>query len=119
MQDICKQVPLVGDDWLVLWNEYEEQNTESAVIVKHLDKFDMVAQALDYEFKYGNPLHNCWQFVFYSFQESIFLNFLSLLKASSRSNRSSAGTEIFVKEGSKQKARKFYLSINSFIKNDK
>ncbi|VDN04833.1 unnamed protein product [Thelazia callipaeda] len=53
MEQISKMVPLsVGSDWYSLWQEYEERQTKEAIIVKHLDEFDMVAQAFHYEQKY-------------------------------------------------------------------
>ena len=50
---IAKMVPdEVGADWVSLWREFEEGATKEAVVVKHLDKFDMIAQAFEYEQKY-------------------------------------------------------------------
>lgn len=43
----------IGVDWYQLWREYEEGKTKEAIIVKHLDKFDMIAQAFEYEKKYN------------------------------------------------------------------
>ncbi|CAJ0935855.1 unnamed protein product, partial [Mesorhabditis belari] len=58
MQQIATFVPEdVGTDWVTLWREYEQQSTEEAKVVYHLDKFDMIAQAFDYEQKYGIDLH--------------------------------------------------------------
>ncbi|KAK5972373.1 HD domain-containing protein 2 isoform X2, partial [Trichostrongylus colubriformis] len=59
MQKIASFVPVssVGDQWIELWREYENQETLEAKVVKHLDKFDMVVQAFDYERKYGKNGH--------------------------------------------------------------
>jgi 5'-deoxynucleotidase YfbR-like HD superfamily hydrolase len=50
MQHIVRIVgePL-GSELADLWKEYEEQSTPTAVVVKDLDKFEMLAQALEYE----------------------------------------------------------------------
>ncbi|CAD6193213.1 unnamed protein product [Caenorhabditis auriculariae] len=52
MKRIASYVPNVGDEWMQLWNEYEEATSLTATVVKHLDKFDMVAQAWSYEQKH-------------------------------------------------------------------
>lgn len=49
-------VPGLQGEWHQLWAEYEQASTEEAKAVKQLDKFDMVAQALTYEEKYGLDL---------------------------------------------------------------
>lgn len=50
MQHIARIVgePL-GSELAALWQEYEEQSTPTSVVVKDLDKFEMLAQALEYE----------------------------------------------------------------------
>ncbi|CAI5453540.1 unnamed protein product [Caenorhabditis angaria] len=54
---IATYVPdAVGQDWSELWREYEAAETQTAQIVKHLDKFDMIVQADKYEQKYGTDL---------------------------------------------------------------
>ena len=50
MLEITQLLP----DWshaevLQLWNEYEDLSSEEALIVKDLDKFDMILQGLEYE----------------------------------------------------------------------
>ncbi|GMT09354.1 hypothetical protein PFISCL1PPCAC_651, partial [Pristionchus fissidentatus] len=45
-----------GAEWAQLWAEYEAHATPEAKVVKQLDKFDMIAQAFDYELKYGIDL---------------------------------------------------------------
>ncbi|KHN86184.1 HD domain-containing protein 2 -like protein [Toxocara canis] len=51
--EISSYVPkLVGDEWISLWREYEANQSQEAKVVKHLDKFDMIAQAFAYEQKY-------------------------------------------------------------------
>uniref|UniRef100_A0A0N5AS02 5'-deoxynucleotidase HDDC2 n=1 Tax=Syphacia muris TaxID=451379 RepID=A0A0N5AS02_9BILA len=51
---IAELVPKeIGTDWIDLWKEYEAGVSKEALFVKQLDKFDMVAQALEYELKYG------------------------------------------------------------------
>ncbi|CAJ0594196.1 unnamed protein product [Cylicocyclus nassatus] len=58
MQKIASFVPVAttGTQWIELWRDYEAQETLEAKVVKHLDKFDMIAQAFDYERKYGLDL---------------------------------------------------------------
>ncbi|VDM68252.1 unnamed protein product [Strongylus vulgaris] len=58
IQKIASFVPVaaVGHQWIELWRDYEAQETLEAKVVKHLDKFDMIAQAFDYERKYGLDL---------------------------------------------------------------
>lgn len=43
---VCKEV---GDEMFSLWKEYEEGKTPEAILVKDIDKFDMVLQADHYE----------------------------------------------------------------------
>ncbi|KAI1724509.1 HD domain-containing protein [Ditylenchus destructor] len=57
VQKIASYIPpIAGDDWIKLWMEYENASTKEALIVKQLDKIDMLAQALSYEEKYGIDL---------------------------------------------------------------
>ncbi|VDO82963.1 unnamed protein product [Heligmosomoides polygyrus] len=58
IQKIASFVPVsaVGENWVLLWREYEAQDTLEARVVKHLDKFDMVVQAFEYEQKYGEGI---------------------------------------------------------------
>ncbi|RCN38658.1 hypothetical protein ANCCAN_15415 [Ancylostoma caninum] len=58
IQEIASLVPVTvsGNQWVELWREYEAQKTLEAKVVKHLDKFDMIAQAYEYERKYGIDL---------------------------------------------------------------
>lgn len=49
IQTIASYVPNVGDEWSMLWKEYEEASSLTARVVKHLDKFDMIVQADKYE----------------------------------------------------------------------
>ena len=39
----------LGQELAALWKEYEEQTTPTAIVVKDLDKFEMLAQAYEYE----------------------------------------------------------------------
>ena len=39
----------VGKEFLLLWQEYEAQETEEAKFVKDLDRFEMILQAHEYE----------------------------------------------------------------------
>jgi putative hydrolases of HD superfamily len=57
MQQIARIVgePL-GSELAALWKEYEDQTTPLAVVVKDLDKFEMLAQAFEYEQVH---LNNC------------------------------------------------------------
>lgn len=53
LNQIASYVPLcVGEEWLKLWHEYEESITNEALVVKQLDKIDLLAQAVSYELKY-------------------------------------------------------------------
>ncbi|KAK6062213.1 HD domain protein [Cooperia oncophora] len=63
IQQIASYVPVnaVGDQWVELWREYEAQETLVAKVVKHLDKYDMVVQAFDYERKYGLDLEQFFE----------------------------------------------------------
>ncbi|CAB3396893.1 unnamed protein product [Caenorhabditis bovis] len=56
IRTICSFVPNVGDEWDSLWREYEAAETLTAKVVKHLDKFDMIAQADKYERVHGIDL---------------------------------------------------------------
>ncbi len=38
-----------GNEFLEMWEEFEDQKTEEAMVLKQLDKFEMVLQALEYE----------------------------------------------------------------------
>ncbi len=50
MDEIAALVPeCVGEDWRSLWAEYEAGVSPEAIAVKQLDKFDMIAQAFEYE----------------------------------------------------------------------
>uniref|UniRef100_A0AC35UHW6 5'-deoxynucleotidase HDDC2 n=1 Tax=Rhabditophanes sp. KR3021 TaxID=114890 RepID=A0AC35UHW6_9BILA len=50
---IVSYVPeCVGKEWIELWKDYEIQGSNEAKCVKQLDKFDMIAQAWEYEQKY-------------------------------------------------------------------
>jgi putative hydrolases of HD superfamily len=55
MQHIARIVgePL-GSELAALWKEYEDQTTPLAVVVKDLDKFEMLAQAFEYEQEHLN-----------------------------------------------------------------
>lgn len=50
---VCKEV---GDEMFSLWKEYEEGKTPEAILVKDIDKFDMVLQADHYEVDQGLDL---------------------------------------------------------------
>ncbi|VDO64731.1 unnamed protein product [Haemonchus placei] len=71
IQQIASFLPVssVGDEWVELWREYEGQQTLVAKVVKHLDKFDMVVQAFDYERKYGERLFSFSTFTMAPFIE--------------------------------------------------
>ncbi|GIY63258.1 5'-deoxynucleotidase HDDC2 [Caerostris extrusa] len=50
MKRLCSLVgEKVGQEFLDLFKEYEEQQTDEAKTVKDLDKFDMILQAFEYE----------------------------------------------------------------------
>ncbi|KAJ6406997.1 hypothetical protein OIU84_010503 [Salix udensis] len=44
-----------------LWNEYEENSTPEAKIVKDFDKVEMILQALEYENEQGRDLEEFFQ----------------------------------------------------------
>ena len=46
----------MGDLLVSLWKEYEAGETQEALIVKDLDKYEMLLQAYEYEIKYGEDL---------------------------------------------------------------
>jgi len=56
----------LGSELAALWREYEDQQTPTAVIVKDIDKLEMLVQALEYEQEHlrdcrsagGNPLQD-------------------------------------------------------------
>jgi len=39
----------IGDEFYNLWLEYENQSSKEAKLVKDLDRFEMIVQALEYE----------------------------------------------------------------------
>lgn len=45
----------VGKEFLLLWQEYEDQETKEAKFVKDLDRFEMILQAHEYEDSEGKP----------------------------------------------------------------
>ena len=56
MKELVALVPaLAGENMLQLFHEYEEQSTPEAVLVKDLDRFDMICQAFEYEEKHKRP----------------------------------------------------------------
>lgn len=48
LRQLLKDVPN-GNVYLDLWNEYEEQKTREAVILKNIDKLEMATQAREYQ----------------------------------------------------------------------
>lgn len=57
MEHIRTLVPAeVGTELYELWKEYEEGTTAEALLVKDLDAFDMIFQALEYEKSQNRPL---------------------------------------------------------------
>lgn len=57
MKELVDLVPeLAGRDMSGLFHEYEEQLTAEAVLVKDLDRFDMIFQAFEYEQSVAGPL---------------------------------------------------------------
>ncbi|KJH52951.1 HD domain protein [Dictyocaulus viviparus] len=76
IQKIAAYVPVaaVGEHWIELWREYEAQETLVAKVVKHLDKFDMIAQAFDYEQKYGLNLEQFFESTKQEFNISPFVD---------------------------------------------
>jgi putative hydrolase of HD superfamily len=57
MATICSYLPTwSASEVLALWQEYEANQSATAVLVKDLDKFDMVLQAFEYERRYNVDL---------------------------------------------------------------
>ncbi|XP_046643347.1 5'-deoxynucleotidase HDDC2-like [Daphnia pulicaria] len=57
METLIKLVPeLSGEDMKSLFMEYENQETQEAILVKDLDRFDMICQAYEYEEFHKTPL---------------------------------------------------------------
>lgn len=82
MKEISSFVPeSIGLNWISLWREYEDAKTDEAMIVKQLDKFDMIAQAFTYEKKYGINLEE-----FFKSTENSF--FMEVLRSSLMRNTS-------------------------------
>ncbi|ORX66672.1 hypothetical protein BCR32DRAFT_286292 [Anaeromyces robustus] len=50
-----------GDEILSLWLEYEEGKTPEALLVKDLDKFEMILQAYEYEKREGKRLESFFE----------------------------------------------------------
>lgn len=56
VRDIAKMVPSsVEQEFISLWEEYEAAKTPEALAVKDLDKFEMIAQAYEYEQDLDSP----------------------------------------------------------------
>ncbi|XP_057366154.1 5'-deoxynucleotidase HDDC2-like [Daphnia carinata] len=56
METLIKLVPeLAADDLKALFMEYENQVTNEAILVKDLDRFDMICQAYEYEESRNKP----------------------------------------------------------------
>ena len=56
MQHIARIVgPPLGPELAALWKEYEEHQTATAIVVKDLDKFEMLVQAFEYEQEHLGP----------------------------------------------------------------
>jgi putative hydrolase of HD superfamily len=54
METIRGLVPdQIGEELMTLWMEYENGITPDAIIVRDLDKFDMIFQAYEYETSEG------------------------------------------------------------------
>ncbi|KAK6729973.1 hypothetical protein RB195_006801 [Necator americanus] len=93
IQQIASFVPVAtaGNLWVELWREYEAQQTLEAKVVKHLDKFDMIAQAFDYERKYGLDLSQFFESTKTAFSMAPFVlwnNELRIQRDEWRSNHS-------------------------------
>lgn len=54
-----------------LWNEYEENSTPEAKIVKDFDKVEMILQALEYENEQGKDLEEFFQSTAGKFQTEV------------------------------------------------
>jgi len=60
------------NEMLDLWHEYEEAKTPEAIIMKDIDKFDMVLQALEYETDQNMELPTFYQTTRGAFQTDMF-----------------------------------------------
>ena len=57
MKEICEMVPKeISEEIFSLWNEYEEAKSKEAIIVKDLDKMEMLFQAYHYEIDQNKDL---------------------------------------------------------------
>lgn len=72
--------PMIGNEWLNLWREYEDAKTTEAMVVKQLDKFDMIAQAFSYEKKYGLDLSEFFNCTVNSFSTEPFTSWNQQLR---------------------------------------
>lgn len=51
----------IGEEYLLLWREYEQRQSLEARIVKAADKLDLLLQAREYEKGGAQNLHEFWQ----------------------------------------------------------
>ena len=51
----------IGEEYLLLWQEYEQRESLEARIVKAADKLDLLLQAREYEKGGAQNLHEFWQ----------------------------------------------------------
>lgn len=88
MNKIAELVPSeVGKELVELWEEYEKGETAEARAVKQMDKFDMMAQAHEYEQKEGKPgrLEEFFNSANTAFSTEPFLSWIEQLKAARKS----------------------------------
>lgn len=59
--DILSGLGAIGEEYLLLWREYEARESLEARIVKAADKLDLLLQAREYEKGGAQNLHEFWQ----------------------------------------------------------
>lgn len=56
IKNILSLLPIeLGEQYLLLWDEFKAQNTPEAILANDIDKIEMVLQALEYEEKGWDP----------------------------------------------------------------
>ncbi len=59
--EILSGLGAIGEEYLLLWQEYEQRTSLEARIVKAADKLDLLLQAREYEKGGAQNLHEFWQ----------------------------------------------------------
>jgi putative hydrolase of HD superfamily len=81
MDKIRKTIPgRVGDEIFDLWMDYESGSSEEARLVKEIDKFEMIVQALEYEKAQGLCLQSFFDYVKSSFHDPQIISWVEELR---------------------------------------